>query len=528
MPSTESNPRAGLREWLGLTVLALPVFVLALDLTVLHLALPHLVEDLRPSGFQQLWILDVYGFLVAGFLVTMGGLADRIGRRRLLMIGAAAFGLASLAAAYAPNAEALIAARALLGVAGATFTPSSLALIRDLFRHPGQRGFAMAVWMACFAGGAALGPSIGGLLLENFWWGSVFLLGVVVMALLLATGPFLIPEHRTAAGGRIDLYSALLSLASLLLIVFAVKDSAKNGVGPAAAAALAAGIALGWVFVRRQRRLESPLVDVRLFRIRVFSLGLVSLLAFGLSAGALTMLFAQYLQLVEGFSPFTAGLWMLPQGLASVVASLAAPGVAGRIGRGRTVALAAGTSTLGLVVFAAAGLSGGFTAAFAGALVFAIGMGAMSAVLVDLVVNSAPEEHSGSASSIFETVGELGQAAGIAILGAAATAVYRGGVTATMPDEVPDGAASDASESLSDAAAAADGLAPEAAERLMETAREAFSGGLAATMLAAAAGLGVITVLAWRTLPNTPSGGEEPAPESESPLSTQLFVQVFA
>ncbi|TNJ63663.1 MFS transporter [Paenibacillus hemerocallicola] len=252
--------RAGRREWIGLAVLALPTLLLSLDMSVLYLAMPQLAEDLAPSSTQFLWIMDIYGFLIAGFLVTMGTLGDRIGRRKLLMIGAAAFGIASMLAAYSSSAEMLIVNRALLGIAGATLMPSTLALISNMFKDPGQRGIAISVWMSCFMVGVAIGPLIGGLLLEQFWWGSVFLLGVPIMLLLLIAAPLLLPEYRDSKAEKMDLASVGLFLAAILPIVYGLKEFAKAGAleWQPVALLLFGGLVAVW-FVRRQQTLTSPL-----------------------------------------------------------------------------------------------------------------------------------------------------------------------------------------------------------------------------------------------------------------------------
>src|SRR5262245_3934216 len=236
-------PRAGRREWVGLAVLALPCLLYSMDLTVLHLAVPALSAALRPSSAQLLWIIDVYGFLVAGSLLTMGTLGDRIGRRRVLLCGAAAFSVASVLAALSTSAGMLIGARALMGVAGATLAPSTLALIFSLFRDPRQRSLAVGVWVSAFSAGGAVGPLLGGVLLERFWWGSVFLLALPVMALLLVLGPRVLPESRAPAAGRLDLLSAALSLAAVLAVIYGLKEAAQDGFGPLPAAAVLAGLA---------------------------------------------------------------------------------------------------------------------------------------------------------------------------------------------------------------------------------------------------------------------------------------------
>ena len=264
-------PKAGRREWIGLAVLALACVVYAMDLTVLHLAVPHLSEDLQPTSAQLLWIADIYGFMVAGALITMGTLGDRIGRRRLLLAGAAAFALASLLAAFSTSAEMLIGARALLGIAGATIAPSTLSLIRNLFHDPGQRTFAIGVWITAYSLGGALGPLLGGVLLEFFWWGSVFLLAIPVMALLLVLGPVLLPEFRDPDAGRLDVASAALSLVAVLAVVYGLKQTTQDGVGLLPFASVVVGLALGALFVRRQSRLADPLIDLGLFRVPAFS-----------------------------------------------------------------------------------------------------------------------------------------------------------------------------------------------------------------------------------------------------------------
>ncbi|MBX6722659.1 MAG: MFS transporter, partial [Dactylosporangium sp.] len=261
VPDNSPRPRAGRRQWAGLAVLALPTLLVSIDVFVMLLALPRLSADLGADATQQLGIMDIYGFMVSGFLITMGNLGDRIGRRRLLMAGAAGFGLASLAAAFATSPGMLIAARGLLGVAGATLAPSTLALISTMFRDPRQRSLAIGVWLVCFMGGATIGPVVGGAMLANFWWGSVFLLGVPAMALLLVLGPLVLPEDRNPDAVPPDLLSVALSLAAILPVIYGLKELARHGWQPLPAAALAAGGALGVVFARRQRALAHPLLD---------------------------------------------------------------------------------------------------------------------------------------------------------------------------------------------------------------------------------------------------------------------------
>src|SRR6266849_430925 len=323
---TGATPKAGKREWIGLAVIALPCLLYSMDLTVLHLTVP-----LAPSSVQLLWIIDIYGFLLAGSLITMGTLGDRIGRRRLLLIGAVLFGAASILAAFSRSAAMLIVSRAVLGVAGATIAPSTLSLIRNMFLDARERTTAISIWIIAFSLGGRRGPLKEGAILEYFSWVAVFLISVPVMILLLAVGPFLLPEYRDPNAGKPDLLSAALSLAAVLSIIYGLKLSAQDGVSVSAVASVLAGLAIGVVFVRRQKQLADPLIDLRLFSIPTFRASLV------LYGGAILLLFGaflflpQYLQLVLGLSPLHGGLWTLPWAAGFVLGSLLTPALARRI-----------------------------------------------------------------------------------------------------------------------------------------------------------------------------------------------------
>jgi DHA2 family multidrug resistance protein-like MFS transporter len=514
--------RAGRREWLGLAVLALPTLLQSLDISVLYLALPTLSAELGATGTEQLWILDSYGFLIAGFLVTMGGLGDRIGRRRLLLVGAAAFGVASVVAAFAASPVVLIVARAALGLAAATLMPSTLALITGMFADPRQRGLAVGVWMSCFMAGTAVGPVVGGALLERFWWGSAFLIGVPVMVLLLALGPVLLPEQRDPGRpGRLDLASVALSLGAVMPVVYGVKELARDGVATVPVAALVAGALAGAVFVRRQLRLADPLLDLGLFRRREFT----SALSIGLVAGAVmggsVYLVTQYLQQVLGLRPLQTGLCEVPQAVVMIAGSLLAPRLAGRFGPARVMAgglvLAAG----GLVALAVAGPVGGLAPAVVGLVLTHAGLGPTMALTVGMVLGAAPANKAGAASALSETGGELGIALGVAVFGSLGMAIYRVRLAACLPAGTPDGAGHAALESLAAAQSEAARLPGQLAGELLRAADAAFTTGMTlVTAVGAALFLGLAVLTARQLRDVAPAG--EPSPEGAGEDSTEV------
>ncbi|GAA0620866.1 MFS transporter [Kribbella sandramycini] len=467
-------------------MLALPTMLLGLDATVLHLAAPALSADLAPSSSQLLWIVDVYGFVVAGLLVTMGTVGDRIGRRRLLMIGAAGFLVASVVAAFATSPELLIAARAALGLAGATLMPSTLSLLSNLFQDPDQRRLAIAIWMTNFMIGGMAGPLVGGVLLDHFWWGSVFLLGVPPLVLLLIAAPLLLPEFRNTAAGRIDLPSVGLSIAAIVAVVYAIKETAKGAASLTTLAIALGGLFLGWVFARRQLRLPEPLVDLHLFRRSAFSASLGAQ-TFGLYVlAALQFLTVQYFQLVLNMSPLEAGLWMLPMMVTGIVGTLAAPWVVRHLRAGTAMTLGLATAIPGLILMGAAGR----LPTVIGLAVVSLGIQVVLALTYDVIVSSAPPERAGVASGMGETGTELGMALGIAIGGSLVTAVYRAAVT------VPAGTPESARDTISGAIAAADHLAAPAAQELLTSARDAYTNGV---QLAIVMSIAVLAVLAVAT-----------------------------
>jgi DHA2 family multidrug resistance protein-like MFS transporter len=449
-----------------------------MDLTVLHLAVPLLSADLKPSSAQLLWIIDIYGFLVAGSLITMGTLGDRIGRRRLLLIGAAAFGIASTIAAFSKSAEVLIASRALLGLAGATVAPSTLSLIRNMFLDPRQRTAAIGVWITSYSIGAAIGPLLGGLVLQFFWWGAVFLLAVPVMVLVLVLGPVLLPEYRDPNAGRPDLISAALSLAAVLAVIFGLKQIAQDGLSLLPALSILAGLAIGVMFVRRQHQLADPLIDLRLFRIPAFS---ASLATYGLSIlvvfGGFLFL-PQYLQLVLGLSPLQSGLWTLPWALAFIVGSNLTPLIVRLVRPGFVMAAGLVLAAVGFAMFTQVDATSGLAVFVIGSVIFSLGLSPVFTLTTDLIVGSAPPERAGAASAISETGAEFGGALGIAIFGSIGIAVYRRVLARDIPAGVPPEAAASARETLAGALEVAEQFPAQLGSALADAARGAFIAGL--------------------------------------------------
>jgi DHA2 family multidrug resistance protein-like MFS transporter len=480
-------PRATRRDWIGLAVIALPCLLYSMDLTVLYLAVPSLTVELDPSSTELLWITDIYGFFLAGFLITMGTLGDRIGRRRLLLIGAATFGVASVLAAFSTSVGMLIVSRSLLGIAAATLAPSTLSLIRNMFLDPGQRTFAIGIWATSFSVGAALGPLLGGVLLEYFWWGSVFLLAVPVMLILLVLGPRLLPEFRDPDAGRLDLVSSALSIIALLAVVYGLKEIASGGLDRIPVLAIAAGLGVGALFVRRQQTLDDPLIDLRLFRSRTFSGSLAAnTLSLAIAFG-IFLLIAQYLQLVLGYSPLEAGLWTLPSSGGFIAGSLLAPVL---VRMARPAYVVAGGLLLtgaGLALLLEVEADSSVALVVAASVVIALGVAPPVTLGTDLVVGCVPPERAGVASGISETGAELGGALGIALLGSIGVAVYRNELSDTMPDSMSGDAAATAQDTLGGATEAAEDLPAGLGDSLLDGAREAFVQGLQVAALAGVA-----------------------------------------
>lgn len=497
---------AGARQWLGLAVLALPSFLVSIDVSVMLLALPHLAEALKASATEQLWIIDIYGFLLAGFMITMGTLGDRIGRRRLLLIGAAAFGLASALAAFAPTPAWLILARAVLGIAGATIGPSVLALITNMFRNPAQRGVAISIWMVTFMGGMTVGPLVGGVLLEQFWWGAVFLIGVPAMVLLLVFGPFLLPEYRDPNAGKLDLLSVALSLLAILPAVYGLKEIAKAGPDGISLAAIALGLMAGIAFLVRQRRLAHPLLDVTLFANKGFAVAVGGMFLVTAS-GAIMMFNSQYFQLVLGLSPLMAGLCTLPGVIGMVVTLMLAPVLAQKLPQAAVIVpgLLAAAAGLGLIAMADPGA--GPWPVVIGFFLFNTGCAPMVTLSNGIVVGSVRPERAGAAAALSETSSQLGFSLGIAALGALGTWLYRQAMSAAVPGDMPAAAAAALQDTIATAHDALQALPPDLAGAMRVLADQAYAGALHVVALICAGLLIIVAGLVTMRLRHLPRLG---------------------
>ena len=507
-PSGPAGRAGHARRWTALAVLVLAVLLVAVDATVLFLAIPFISESLNPSPTQLLWIGDSYSFVLAGLLVSMGSLSDRIGRKKLLLIGTAAFGAASVLAAYAPGAGWLIAARALLGVAGATIMPSTLSLIRNLFPDDRERAKAIGIWGAAATAGAAAGPLFGGLLLEHFWWGSVFLINIPLVALLLVLGWRLLPESRDPEAGVWDLPSVGLSLVGIIGVVYAVKEAAVNG--PVHLDVLLAAV-IGTLclvgFVRRQLRLPVPLLDVRLFTDPRFTAAATGALMALIGLAGVIFFLSQYFQLVRGYSPLQAGMADMPAFAGSVVGGLTAAYLARRCGHravfaGGLLAMGLGLGALGWIHAGSSYLL--IAVAF---LVTGLAEGIVYALSTTMVMNSAPEEKAGAAGAVSETAYELGTALGIALVGSVLTVVYRRGLV--LPADVSGHAATEAANSLGGAVQTAHTLPAATGDALLTSARDSFVHGMNLAAILSGALLIGAAALVWvllRRRPGTAAG----------------------
>ncbi|MGB6247214.1 MFS transporter [Gordonia sp. (in: high G+C Gram-positive bacteria)] len=491
-PAVTADPAAAgtsdRRTWFGLVVLMLPVLLVSMDFSVLYLAMPTIIDSLNPTATQQLWILDIYGFLIAGLLITMGNVGDRIGRRRILLGGATVFGAASVLAAFAPNAEALIAARALMGLGGATLMPASLALIANMFPHGRDRARAIGIWTSAFAGGAALGPVIGGVLLHHYWWGVVFLINVPVLAVLLTVGPFLLPEYRAATTARFDVVGVVLSLGAILPAVYAVKAVATAGLTPQSVAAATIGIVMFIAFIRHEKRTPAPLLNLKLFKNPTFSASLAIAMVGMMAEGGIAYLANVYLQSVLGHDVLAAALAGLPMAVTIATFSVLAHRVSRRFGTRTALAGSVLLAAVGNIGFLLLGASSPIWMFMALTAITGIGYGIQFSLVTDVVVGAAPPEQSGAASGISETCFELGTALGLAVLGSIATAVF-----------LARGTDLGFADSLGETLSRASGLGP-AGDSLADSARLAFIDGMHVAAVVGGVALLILAAVVYRVM----------------------------
>ncbi|MFE9116230.1 MFS transporter [Streptomyces sp. NPDC007172] len=501
MTSPLGAPALDPRRWLVLAILSGSLLLIAMDTTILNVAFPSLVSDLQPSSVQQLWIIDVYALALSGLLVTAGALGDRWGRKRLLLTGFAIFALASLMAVFATAAWQVIAARALLGVGGAAIMPSTLSILRDVFTDARERALAYAVWAAVFGGGMALGPVIGGLLVEQNGWQSAFLINIPVALVIIALGAWILPESRQPREGRWDWWGVGQSVVGMLALAGGIKQLGKGGpADPVAWVLLGVAAVALTVFVRRQLRLAQPLFHVRLFTNRSFSIAAASIFLGMIALGSALFLVTQWFQYGQGYSPLEAGVRLLPAPLGLVVTSLVTPALMHRLPIRHVIGGGLLLMTAGLALpwlFQQSGpLAYPGVAVALGVLGCGVGI-ATTAASVTLMA-SAPKEHVSGAAAVEETCYELGAAMGVAILGSIAAALYR----AKLPELGLDGAATaSVRDSVGEAAHVASSLGGPAGALLLEKASAAFTAGMTPTFLLAAALPLAAAVLAWAKIP---------------------------
>lgn len=486
------------RRWAALATLMLPVLLVAIDNTVLNFALPQISLEFAASGTLLLWVIDAYPLVLAGLLVTMGSLGDRIGRRRLLMIGATGFAALSVFAAFAPSGEWLVAARAALGFFGAMLMPATLALIRNIFDDRNERRIALAIWAAGFASGAAVGPIVGGLLLQHFAWGSVFLIAVPLLVPMLILTPIWVPESKDPNPGKLQVLDVLLSMATLAPAVLAIKTFAKQGFSGTAVIALLVAVTAGVVFVRRQLTRPQPMLDLKLFRYAPFTGSVLANLLAVFSLVGFLYYAAQHLQLVLGLDPLTAGLVLLPGAIAMVVAGLLVVPLVRRVPARRIVAVALLLSAVSYGMVALIGNGAGVLALMAAFVILSIGIGAAETLSNDIIIDAVPAAKSGAAAAISETAYEVGSVLGTAVLGSMLVSSYRGSV------ELPAGLSAEQSqlahETLGGAVTVAEQLPASLANQLLASANHAFDSGVVYTSGLAAIIMTGAAVLAYRAL----------------------------
>ncbi|WP_293696915.1 MFS transporter [uncultured Agrococcus sp.] len=512
---TPANPTW--REWTALAVLALPLFMMATDFTAIFLATPAIAADLMPSTTQLLWVVHIGELIAAGFVITMGWLTGRIGPRLLLLMALALYGIASALAAFAPNAETLLVARVLIGLAAAAASPAGIALLRSLFSSAKHFAIGFAVVMGAFSVGGALGPPLAGLLLEYFWWGSVFLLNVPVAAVAVLAGLWLFPRAADRTTDRIDMTSVLISVGAVILVVYGLQNFADRGITVPYTLAVVTGLALGWWFIRRQRRIENPLLDLDLFSIRVLRILAIVFVTSQVAFMTADFVLVQYLQVVTGISTAPLGLLLAIPAIAAIIATAMTPVLSRKLTPATVMTAGMGIAVVGTIVLLIAIAAAPVTPLFAvGMTIIALGVSPPMVVGAQLMVTTVSGRQTGPAAAIQDIASSLGATAGIVILGSLAMAVFNRSLRAAAPDGLDDSALDAAAESPGGAVAAADSIGGATGAELLHAAQDALTWGTVAAYIVALI-VGVATMVILRGLRGVQlpdDDPEEPAHET--------------
>ena len=492
----EEQRKAGPRQWASLVVLMLPVLLVSVNNTALSFALPAISQGLHPTASQLLWIVDVYPLILAALLIPMGSLGDRMGRRKMLMIGSTGFGLVSLFAAFAPTAEWLLAARVGIAVFGSMLLPATLSLLRSVFRDDRQRTLAIAIWTAGFSAGAALGPIAGGFLLNHFWWGSVFLLAVPVLLAFLVAAPLILPESKDPNPGPVDPLSIVLAVLTMAPVVYGIKSLATGGSVLHGVLFIAVGALCGVLFARQQVAKDYPMLDLRFFRSPRFSGGLSVNMVSNVALFGFLFFFTQYLQLVNGTDPMTSGLLMVPGLVLSILAGLGAERIARLVGIRTAVVLGLLLVAAGFFVVALTDQMSSSAPVLVAFTVMSAGTGLATTLSTDLVVSSVPEAKAGAASAVSETGYEVGAVLGTAVLGGLTTAFYQAHL------ELPAAVSADSAQIAHETLGGALDVAAEspAGSVIADAAVAAFSSGMQWTALIGGVVVAVVALVLARVL----------------------------
>ena len=491
-PNSTHTERPTWRHWTALLLLGLPMFMMATDFTAIFLAVPPVAADLEPTATQLLWIVHIGELVAAGTLITMGWLTGRIGPRTLLLLAVTLYGIGSALAAFAPNAESFLAARVLIGAATAAASPAAFAMLRWLFTSARHYSVGFAVVMGAFPVGSALGPPLTGLLLEHFWWGSVFLVNVPVAAAAVLGGLWLFPDASERTTDRIDITSVVVSMAAVTLTVFGLQELADQGVSMTYVLSVGGGVVLGWWFLRRQRRIKNPLVDLSVFASRALRILMAFFLLSPLPFMAADFILIQHLQIVVGISTGTLGLVLAVPGAASIVATALTPALTARFAPATVMTMGTGIGVLGLLVLLIAVLVHPATWLFVvGMTITALGAGPPMVLGAQLVLTSVSKMQTGPVAALQDISASLGSALGIMVLGSVATSVFRNNLNSEAPDSVSDTDLSAASDSPGAGAAIANEVGGSTGEQLLTSVHDAWTLGTV-IVYAAAVLIGVL------------------------------------